>query len=351
MICTTKNEEATIEDLLVSITSQTRLPEEIVFVDGGSSDNTTKIIENYIGKLPIKLIKSQNANIAQGRNFAIKNAKCDIIAGIDGGCRLDQNWLKNIVKPFEERPTIDCVSGVYLPWCKNEFEEVASHLIFPDIGKLEAGSFQPSGRSIAFKKTIWTKVGGFPEWLPTAEDTSFDLNLRKVGASFALAKDAIVYWRVRSRMRSIFKQFFNYAKGDGTAFLYPQRYIARYVAFAFLILSLWAGWWSPYVWLFLLSLVAIAFWLEYLRKIPRPSLKRIAIGSGIAFAMELGTSFGFVSGCLARAEHPQDSPREFWESGVRSIDRSHKSCRVFSPFSARWSLFPVALSVPAAKQL
>ena len=51
--------------------------------------------------------------------------------------------------------------------------------------------------SVAFRKSAWKDVGGYPEWLETAEDTLFDLNLKKAGKKFVLAKDAVVRWGTR----------------------------------------------------------------------------------------------------------------------------------------------------------
>ena len=100
LICTVKDEKETIIELLENIFKQTMSPDEVVIVDGGSSDGTIDIIQRYSEKLPLKLIVSTGANIAKGRNIAIKNASYDIIASTDGGCKLDEKWLENLIQPF-----------------------------------------------------------------------------------------------------------------------------------------------------------------------------------------------------------------------------------------------------------
>ena len=110
LISTLKNEESSVKEFLDSLLSQSRPPDEIIMVDGGSSDKTVEIIDSYIGNgAPIKLIVSKGANIAQGRNTAIKNSKYDVIASTDLGCRLDKDWLKNLLNKFGEQT--DIVSG------------------------------------------------------------------------------------------------------------------------------------------------------------------------------------------------------------------------------------------------
>lgn len=218
LICTTKNEESSIKEFLESLSSQSRLPDEIVIVDGGSIDRTVEIMDSYIKNgLPIRLIVEDGANIAQGRNIAITNSNYDIIASTDAGCLADRDWLKNLIKPFEEDSSVDVVSGVYVSFGETIFEKCVAELTGGNTSSWTAEGFLPSSRSAAFKKTAWGKVGGYPEYLDYAEDTAFDLSLKKVGYNFTMAKDAMVYWRMRGNLRSLFKQYYNYAKWDAVA--------------------------------------------------------------------------------------------------------------------------------------
>ena len=218
LICTLKNEEASIKEFIDSLLSQSRPPDEIIIVDGGSTDKTAEVIQSYIeNDAPIKLIIEDGANIAEGRNIAIKNAKYDIIASTDAGCRIDENWLQNLVRPFEKDLNVDVVSGVYESFGETTFERCVAELTGGNVDAWTAENFLPSSRSIAFKKEAWKKVGGYPEFLYMAEDTVFDLNLKKDGCKFEIAKDAIVYWRMRPNFRDLIKQTYNYAKWDTIA--------------------------------------------------------------------------------------------------------------------------------------
>jgi glycosyltransferase involved in cell wall biosynthesis len=215
--CTLKDEEKSIKELIGSILSQSKLPDKIVIVDGGSTDRTVEIINSYIKSgAPINLIIKEGVNIAEGRNIAIENAKYDNIASIDAGSWADKDWLKNLLRPFEEfeeDSSVDVVAGFFLPDAKSKYEEVVGELLYPKLENMNPDRFLPSGRSIAFKKRCWETVGGYPEWLYTGEDALFDLKLRESGCKFAFARDAIVYWRPRTTLRGLFKQYFLYAKG------------------------------------------------------------------------------------------------------------------------------------------
>lgn len=241
LICTLKNEEYSIKEFLDSLLSQSRPPDEIIIVDGGSTDGTVDIIRSYIEEgAPIKLIIKDGANIAQGRNIAIKNAKYDIIASTDAGCRVDKDWLKNLIRPFEDDTSVDVVSGWYEADARIEFEEYLAELTHSKLKEVmkRPEKFLPSSRSVAYKKKCWAKVRGYPEWLYTAEDTLFDLNLKNVGCKFTFAKDALVYWRERSNLRSMFKQRYLYAKGNAQAGLFTANYIKLFVLYLIFSISL-----------------------------------------------------------------------------------------------------------------
>ena len=89
----------------------------------------------------------------------------------------------------------------------------------------------PSSRSVAFRKSWWAKVGGYPNWLRAGEDLVFDFRLRDMGARFAFASDAIVSWYPRPGLKEFFAQYRHYARGDGHGHLFSGRHAIRYGAY------------------------------------------------------------------------------------------------------------------------
>ncbi len=228
LICTVFNEGRNVRDLLDSVLIQTLMPDEIVIVDGGSTDDTLEHIRAYEDRLPLRIIVQPGANISQGRNRAIAEARGDIIAITDAGVSLQPTWLEDITQPLWENQDVAVVSGFFVaaPW--NAFEMALGATTLPDLNEINPETFLPSSRSLALRKSAWEAAGGYPEWLDYCEDLIFDFELRKRYGYFAWAPTARVEFRPRRSFREFFLQYFRYARGDGKADLWRQRHAIRY---------------------------------------------------------------------------------------------------------------------------
>jgi glycosyltransferase involved in cell wall biosynthesis len=242
LVATVLNEVELLDAWLESIRRQTRQPDEIVIVDAGSSDGTIEKLRlaESAGTLPVRVIVVPGANISKGRNMAIAEASSDLIAATDAGTFLDEHWLERLLVPFAD-PSVDVSSGFYRPAGRNDFERVLASVIVPRLSEIDPEEFLPSSRSVAFRRAAWRSVGGYPEWLLVVEDLVFDMDLRKSGAKFVFAPDAIASWYPRPTLRSFFKQYRNYSRGDGHARILGRRHIARYSAYLGGAGLLWAG--------------------------------------------------------------------------------------------------------------
>ena len=234
LIATVLNEGDSINGLLRSIQRQTRPPDEIVIVDGGSRDDTVAIIRSYEDRLPIVLLVEAGCNISQGRNRAIKAARGDIIAVTDAGVRLNADWLERITEPLRLDPALNVVGGFFAADARTPFEMALGATTLPLAHEIEAEFFLPSSRSIAFRKAAALRAGLYPEWLDFCEDLIFDLRLRRVAGAFAFEPRALAHFRPRSTLRQYFRQYFLYARGDGKANLWFKRHLVRYAAYLLL---------------------------------------------------------------------------------------------------------------------
>ncbi len=215
-----------IGEFLDSVRSQIRPPDEVVVVDGGSTDGTWEALRDAPG---IVAISEPGANIATGRNAAIRAATHDVIAVTDADCVLAPDWLERILTPLERGAAVS--AGFYRPLDPSLFEVYASAVSMPEPDELRPG-WLPSSRSIAFQRDAWESAGGYPEWLDVGEDMYFDHRLVGAGIRMELAPDAVTYFRVRPDLPSTWRRFARYAEGDAIAGMYRERHLLRFAVYA-----------------------------------------------------------------------------------------------------------------------
>src|SRR2546423_305583 len=109
LISTVRNSAEHVGEFLESIRAQTHAPDEVVIVDGGSTDGTVDLLRDEDG---VTLIEEPGANIARGRNVAISAATHDVIAVSDADCVLGPKWLERLLEGLENA---DVAMGAYRP--------------------------------------------------------------------------------------------------------------------------------------------------------------------------------------------------------------------------------------------
>ncbi len=250
LIAPVKNEATNARAWCESITRQTRLPDEIIVTDAGSTDGTLDILRDFSdsSSIPFHVIVEPGCNIARARNLAIAQATHPIITATDFGCLPQNDWLENIVAPFEANAETRVVAGLYAPVDSRRHAKWRGFSIYPILPRINPRIFLPSSRSIAFTLDSWRAVGGYPEWLThSGEDTWFDRELQRIGGEWAFVPQAIVEWHTPENFSEYGRKVFNWSMGDGESGLHAGfywRYALQLTAtlggtFALMALALW----------------------------------------------------------------------------------------------------------------
>jgi glycosyltransferase involved in cell wall biosynthesis len=238
LVFTVLNEAATLQTLLGSLDAQTRQPDEVVVVDGGSRDGTVERLQRWAAEAQGRtVLVVPGANISAGRNRAVAATRADVIAVTDAGCRLEPDWLAELLAPLDD-PAVDVAMGFYDADARSRFEVLVSCLILPDAAEVRPEAFLPSARSVAYRRRVFDEVGGYPEWLAIGEDMWFDLAMVRAGFRRAFVPTAVVHWQLRAGVRSWLTSHYRYARGDGIAGMHPKRHAARFGTYGLLAATL-----------------------------------------------------------------------------------------------------------------
>ena len=165
------NEERSIGLLLESLLRQTRLPDEVVMIDAGSTDATVEVIERYRKcGLPMTILRQGRLYPGEARNVGVEVAQSEIIAFTDAGIQLDPGWLEKLLEAMETEPDTSVVYGSYEAVTDSYFTECAALAYVPARGGEEQKGIRgPVIFSSLMRKSVWNAVGGFAPYR-AAED-------------------------------------------------------------------------------------------------------------------------------------------------------------------------------------
>jgi len=215
VILLTKNSASTVQKSIESIFQQTCQSDEVVVVDGNSSDGTLEVVKKY----PVKLVTEPGLGFGHARNLGIKNASGDIVFFLDSDCYAEPNWIENALPHFDSNPEVVGVTGQTRLW--NNEGGVARFLAYVG-GRMN----MPAERrfvkiaptmNLALRREVIDEVGGFDETLIRCEDT--DLTYKISQNHKILYEPSVAVWFKGSRNLSVAsRKCFRHFVGVGQLF-------------------------------------------------------------------------------------------------------------------------------------
>lgn len=241
IIIPVKNFERTIEktfEYLLALDYPRNLWEWVI-ADGGSTDKTVEIIENWRKIYPfIKLVQIPNCpSPGFARNKALEVAKGDFLFFTDADCAPDKNWINEMLKHFSGDPHIAAVGGEVFTlkvdpnnlveaWCQHfrfnmvspryGFIQEGYYPEFPkdprpsDIGGHKAYFFGTC--NVAYRRSAMREIGAKFWERPTGEDMDLSYQHRKAGWKFYFAPKAKVDHMHRADLKSLLRVWVTYGQ-------------------------------------------------------------------------------------------------------------------------------------------
>ena len=226
VVVTVLDEGPALVDLVTCLLAQLAGDDELVVVDGGSTDGSVAALAPHPR---LRVVTRPGAGISAGRNHGVELARNEVVVCTDAGCVPDPGFIAAFRRAFACEPRPDLVAGVYTAVARTALERAQALACYPQPSEVTAPGvfvrlytrlfgtgYDPRyavGRCVAFTRPGWARVGGFPEQLATGEDVSFALAVARHG-EVAAAPDARVAWIQRDGLAATWRMYRGYGRAS-----------------------------------------------------------------------------------------------------------------------------------------
>lgn len=202
VIIPTLNAEHEIDGLLIALEHQSIQPVEILIVDSASEDKTIELVRQH-KRVRLLKIDRQAFNHGTTRDMALRKSSGDFVCFLtQDAVPVSSDYLKRLVAPMVEDPSIALVSGRQLPKADaRRFEQLVREFNYPDSpsvrskGDLEQfgiKTFFASDTCSAYRRSSYLECGGF-DHVNTNEDMLMAARFIASGLKVAYEPRAEVY--------------------------------------------------------------------------------------------------------------------------------------------------------------
>ena len=193
------NAENFIETAIKDIFSQSFKDFECVIVDDGSTDNTSKIIEQYKKKdsrVPI-ITNKKNIGLTRSLNVGLSQCQGDYVARLDADDICYKDRLEVQYRFMESHQNIALCGSMaqYIDECGKKIGEKNLPTDYVGIKRKLLFNNQFVHSSLFIRKSILDREGGYNDSFKTSQD--YELVLR-IASKYQVANvsERLVYWRV-----------------------------------------------------------------------------------------------------------------------------------------------------------
>jgi succinoglycan biosynthesis protein ExoA len=200
---------------------------EVIIVDGGSTDGTLAILEEYEAKSLLKVFHNNKRIQAAGINLASRQAdpRSKYLIRIDAHAIYEQGFINNVVSALEAssaqsvvvplitrpyQPTSDIAWAITLAQRSLMGNGGSAHRVLTS----KPGPVE-HGHHAGFNLEFFRAIGGYDESFPVNEDAEYDMRVSKNNGVVWFEPKALAWYSPRETIRSLAQQYLKY--GDGRA--------------------------------------------------------------------------------------------------------------------------------------
>jgi len=216
-----RNEAGYIQTTLQSILLQDYPLDrmEILVMDGMSTDDTRKVIRDFMQENPtlkIEILDNTHQIVPPALNIGIKHSSGNYILWVSGHSELPADYVSTVVE-YLQRGDVQNVGGQVYPVGRTYLERAIAMAIssplFIGNSYFRYGDEERLVDTVfpgAFPREIFDEIGYFDEELVRHQDYEFNLRLRNAGGKILYIPTLKVKYYPRSSIQAFFKQYFQY---------------------------------------------------------------------------------------------------------------------------------------------
>jgi glycosyltransferase involved in cell wall biosynthesis len=222
VIMPVRNEEDFIAESLGAVLAQdypaARM--EILVTDGMSTDRTREIVRDLAARHPehaVRLLDNPRRIVATGLNLAMRVARGEVIARVDGHCRIARDYLSRCVAHLE-RGDVEGVGGPINTVASTVCGQAIAAAMSSPFGVGDSAFRTVKDRTLlvdtvafpAYTRRAIQLAGDYDEALVRNQDDEYNYRLRKLGGRILLAADVRSDYHSRTSLPALARQYFQY---------------------------------------------------------------------------------------------------------------------------------------------
>ena len=226
VIVPVRNEEAHIAKTLDRLLAQHYEPDqlEILVVDGLSTDATPQIVQGYVQKHSrIRYFENPKRLAGAARNIGIRHAQGEAVLIVDGHCSIDNNEMFLRVDEAFAQSGADCLGipqplemkgATLLQWAiATARRSPLGHHPDSFIYSGQAQFSPASSVAVAYRKSVFEKVGTFDESFDACEDVELNTRIDAAGLTCYFDPAIAVRYVPRETLKALEMQMNRYGRG------------------------------------------------------------------------------------------------------------------------------------------
>ncbi len=316
------NEQLVVANTIRSLLSSDYRNYEIIVVDDGSEDATSRVVEENFGKdARVKLLTLANAGKASALNTGLSHAKGSVVVALDADTLFGPQTIGVLAHRFHN-PKLGAIAGnakvgnrvnIVTRWQALEYI-TSQNMDRRAFASLNCITVVP-GAVGAWRRDLLEQVGGFPSDT-LAEDQDLTLQIRQLGYEIGYEELAVAWTEAPDKLKTLARQRFRWAYGTLQC-MWKHRdalFRPRYGTLGFIAM--------PNVWIFqiLFPLISPVMDLMLLYTLVSTALDRWQQPTGysstnlqqVLFYYALFLAIDWISACFAFALERKERWRLLW---------------------------------------